>query len=205
MDQPLGAAVGNSLEVREAIEVLRGEHKGSDLYNVCLALGACMLLMAKAADNETSAEKLLADLISSGRALQKFEQFVTAQGGDGNVVRELSLLPQARCTETVAACQSGYVQEICTADIGLCATLMGAGREYKGQQIDLAAGLIMKCRIGDKVEAGQPLAELFASSPNKFAEASLRLSKAIIIGSEPIPAKPLIYGIVDEAGFSAFL
>ncbi|MDF2502305.1 MAG: pdp [Anaerosporomusa subterranea] len=104
---------------------------------------------------------------------------------------------------TVQATKAGVIQAISTADIGLCATLLGAGREHKGQQIDLAAGLMMACRIGDKVEVGQPLAELFAANGDNFAEVSSRLLAAISIGPKPVQTGPLVYGLVDENGYQA--
>jgi thymidine phosphorylase len=203
MDQPLGMAVGNSLEVIEAIEVLGGGHTGSALYHVCLTLGAHLLTMANAAADEVTARQRLAELLADGRALRKFEEFVIAQGGDGEVVRDFSLLPQPRARATIRATKTGIVQAVSTADIGLCATLLGAGREHKGHQIDLAAGLMMACRIGDNVAAGQPLAELFAANSDKFAEVSSRLLAAISIGPKPVQAGPLVYGLVDETGYQA--
>ncbi|KYZ77498.1 thymidine phosphorylase [Anaerosporomusa subterranea] len=203
MDQPLGMAVGNSLEVIEAIEVLRGGHTGSALYHVCLTLGSHLLTMANVATDEVTARQRLAESLADGSALRKFEEFVIAQGGNGEVVRDFSLLPQPRARVTVQATKAGVIQAISTADIGLCATLLGAGREHKGQQIDLAAGLMMACRIGDKVEVGQPLAELFAANSDNFAEVSSRLLGAISIGPKPVQTGPLVYGLVDENGYQA--
>ena len=205
MDQPLGAAVGNSLEVMEAIEVLRGQYSNTPLREICLILGGHMLLMANAAPDEQAARARLVQLLESGQALRKFEEFVIAQGGNGDVVRDFSLLPQPGARTPVISQQSGYVQAISAAEIGLCSTLLGAGREYKGQQIDLAAGLVMACRLGDKVEKGQPLAELFAANGEKFDKTRARMLTAIRIGPEPMQADPLVYGMVDEKGFQRFV
>lgn len=201
MDQPLGMAVGNSLEIVEAIELLRGGHRDSDLYRVCLTLGAQLLLMASAAADETAARARLAALLADGGALRKFEEFVASQGGNGDVVRDFGLLPQPGARSVVYAARSGFVQAIATADIGLCATLLGAGREQKGQRIDLAAGLKMACRVGDQVAAGQPLAELFAADSTKFAPVASRLEAAVTIGRERLAPGPLLYGLVDETGY----
>ncbi|MDU4960454.1 MAG: thymidine phosphorylase, partial [Sporomusaceae bacterium] len=142
MHQPLGMAVGNALEVNEAIEVLRGGHRDSDLYRVCLALGAQLLLMAGAADREATARARLAQLLADGGALRKFAEFISAQGGNPAVVEYSDLLPQPAARLIVRAADSGFVQSIAAADIGRCATLLGAGREFKGQTIDLAAGVL---------------------------------------------------------------
>lgn len=204
MDQPLGMAVGNSLEVVEAIEVLRGQHTDSALYQVCLTLGAYLLTMANAVADETQARQRLAELLANGQALRKFTEFVAAQGGDCRIAHDFSLLPQAGERAMVNSAQTGYIQAISTADIGHCATLLGAGRQYKGQEIDLAAGLLMRCRIGDKIAAGQPLAELFAATSGAFAEVTSRLSAAIRIGPEPPPPGVLVYGFVDETGYHPY-
>lgn len=201
MNQPLGMAVGNSLEVIEAIEVLRGQHTGSPLYQVCLTLGAYLLTMANAASDEIQARNKLAELLANGQALRKFAEFVNAQGGDSRIIQDFSLLPQAGKRAIVQSTQTGYVQSFSTAEIGRCATLLGAGRQHKGQAIDLSAGLMMRCRIGDKVTAGQPLAELFAATSDSFVEVTSRLSAAIRIGSEPPLSGTLIYGFVDEIGY----
>jgi thymidine phosphorylase len=163
-----------------------------------------MLPLARVAPDEQAARILLTQLLENGQALRKFEEFVLAQGGNSEVVRDFGLLPQPGARTTVISQQSGYVQTISTAEVGLCSTLLGAGREHKGQQIDLAAGLVMACRLGDKVEKGQSLAELFAANGDKFDETKSRLLTAIQIGPEPMPASPLVYGVVDEKGFHQF-
>ena len=156
MDQPLGNAVGNALEVREAIETLKRQGP-SDFLNLCLAVGAQMLLLAgKAADASEGKSILLTKLIS-GEALAKFRQWVTAQGGDARVVDNPDLLPKATIVDVLASSESGYISDINAEVMGLTSVLLGGGRSKKGDAVDPAVGIVLKAKVGDRVQVGTPL------------------------------------------------
>ena len=153
MDQPLGRAVGNSLEVREAIDTLRGEGP-ADFKEVVFALGSQMLMLAGRAADEKEARALMEGVIEDGSALDKFAQFVRAQGGDAAPVYDTSLLPVAGKTLEVTAKESGYVHRILAEDIGIACMTLGGGRETKESAIDLSVGIILEKKNGDAVSDG---------------------------------------------------
>lgn len=157
MDQPLGRAVGNSLEVREAIDTLRGEGP-ADFKEVVFALGSQMLMLAGRAADEKEARALMEGVIEDGSALDKFAQFVRAQGGDAAPVYDTSLLPVAGKTLEVTAKESGYVHRILAEDIGIACMTLGGGRETKESAIDLSVGIILEKKNGDAVSDGEVLA-----------------------------------------------
>src|SRR5699024_10183603 len=163
MDQPLGRAIGNALEIKEAIETLKGEGP-EDLHELCLTLGSHMAVLGKAADTLEEARAMLEEQIKNGHALEKMKTFFTQQGGDGRVVDDLSILPQAKYTFEVEAKASGYVSEIIADQIGVAAMHLGAGRATKDSVIDLAVGLMLNKKIGDKVEKGESLVTIYANS-----------------------------------------
>ncbi|MEG6585658.1 thymidine phosphorylase [Dendrosporobacter sp. 1207_IL3150] len=200
MDEPLGFAIGNSIEITEAIDVLSGRGKDS-LRHLCLTLGAHMLHMANLASNESEGYAELEKLLGNGEALQKFGEFISAQGGDPNIIKNKSLLPQAKYEEDVKSNHLGFVQKIDVAKIGSIATILGAGREYKGQEIDLAAGMTMRCCIGDYISANDVLATIHSNNKEKMEVARNMIIQAITIGNTK-PVKPqLILGLVDKYGF----
>lgn len=201
MSEPLGRAVGNSLEVEEAIDILAGRGGAPELKSVCLTLGGYMLVAAGAAQDFRAGYDQLNRLLENRQALEKFAELIAAQGGNPAIINERQLLPQASLRHEVKSRQNGYVQAIDAAGIGYSAMLLGAGREYKGQEIDLGAGLIMQCRIGDFVEQGQPLATLFTNNPAKIEEAADNVRQAIINVAEPVKKPSLVFGIVDRTGF----
>ena len=191
MDQPLGSAVGNALEVREAISVLKGEEEG-DLLRLCLALGSCMLTEAGFAEDRESAESMLRDAISSGRALDKFCEMVTAQGGDEKVIRQPQLLPTAPYVLPLKADQGGWISRIRAEEAGLVSMRLGGGREKKDDRIDPAVGLIFKKKLGDRVEPGDVLAEVHASSPEKGEEAVRQLKACFSFSETPVERPPFV-------------
>lgn len=201
MDEPLGQAVGNSLEVQEAIDVLDGRGEPA-LRHVCLILGAHMLNMANLTPDVTAGYERLSKLIDNKAALHKFAEFITAQGGTGDIINNRELLPQALVQKTVISHVQGVVQKIDAGKIGYAAMRLGAGREYKTQTIDLSAGLVLQCRIGDFVEKNQPLATIYAKDQTHLSEVSTLISDAITIGAEHVPKTKLILGIVDKNGFA---
>ena len=160
MDQPLGRAVGNSLEVREAIDTLRGEGP-ADFKEVVFALGSQMLMLAGRAADEKEARALMEGVIEDGSALDKFAQFVRAQGGDAAPVYDTSLLPVAGKTLEVTAKESGYVHRILAEDIGIACMTLGGGRETKESAIDLSVGIILEKKNGDAVSDGEVLATIY--------------------------------------------
>lgn len=195
MDEPLGNAVGNALEVREAIEVLRGERKG-EVLELCLTLGACILTEAGIAENDTAARKLLEKGVEDGSAFKKLAQLVEAQGGDSSAVYDTSLLPQAPVQyEAVSDC-TGYVRHISADEVGLVSMHLGGGRATKESVIDLSVGLILKKKVGDRVEAGESLATIHAQSISAAQKAAEMLKGCYGIVPDPVEKPPFIKGIV---------
>lgn len=195
MSQPLGNAIGNSLEVKEAIETLKGEGP-EDLTELCLVLGSQMAYLGGAADSLEAARALLEENLENGKALEVFKLFVKSQGGDETVADNPDkVLPQAAHTVEVAAKESGVVSEITADQIGIAAMMLGAGRETKESDIDLSAGLYLHKKVGDRVEIGESIATLYSNTSisNDIVEkvrSNIHLSKS---ASEPT----LIYDIVQ--------
>jgi len=195
MDEPLGFAIGNALEVKEAIETLKGNGP-QDFTQLCMELGAQMLLAGKAAEDTKQAYDMLRGVIESGAALRKLAQFVEAQGGDASAVYDTSLLPSARITEEILSKQEGYVEKIVCDEIGICSLLLGGGRETKESTIDLSVGLILHKKVGDYVKAGESLATIHANDKEKLLLSKERFLCAYRF-SETRPEKAaLIKGIV---------
>ena len=169
MSQPLGSAVGNSLEVIEAIEILQGA-PGGDLLKVAMALSANMLLLAGIADTEALAHEMLQDALSSGRALDKLGEIIAAQGGNRNVIHDPSLMPRAKLIRNMTAQKSGLLCSVDCHGLGICAQTLGAGRITKDDAIDLSVGFIMKKRIGDTIKKSDVLFEVHANNQAKLDE-----------------------------------
>ncbi len=195
MDQPLGFAVGNALEVREAIETLEG-HGPADFLELCLTLGSQMLIAGGKAENTQEAEAALRTVIADGSALKKLAEFVEAQGGDNNVVYHPELLPRAAIVLPVPAPESGYLSRIVCDEVGICSLILGGGRETKESEIDLSVGLVLRNKVGDYVEAGEPLAMIHANDEEKAAQARERYLKACAIAGEAPERTAFIKGIV---------
>ncbi|MFS0784493.1 pyrimidine-nucleoside phosphorylase [Bacillus sp. 1P06AnD] len=165
MDQPLGFAIGNALEVKEAIDTLRGEGP-KDLEDLCLTLGSKMVVLAKHAETVEEARKMLEDVIANGKALEKFKEFVTAQGGDASVIDDPSKLAAAKYEIPVMAKEDGYVAEIEADSIGTAAMILGAGRATKESIVDLAVGLMLHKKIGDEVKKGDTIVTIHSNREN---------------------------------------
>lgn len=195
MDQPLGWAVGNALEVKEAISVLKGE-KGGDLLELCLTLGSCMLTEAGLAGSIEEARTKLEKTISDGTALEKLSQMVTAQQGDGRDVYDTSRLPLAPVQMEVTALEGGYVRRIEAEQVGLVSMHLGGGRATKDSEIDLSVGLVLHKKVGDSVEAGESLATIHASSQEKAAEAAELLRACYSFSPDPVQRSPFIKDII---------
>lgn len=191
MDQPLGRAVGNSLEVREAIDTLRGEGP-ADFKEVVFALGSQMLMLAGRAADEKEARALMEGVIQDGSALDKFAQFVRAQGGDAAPVYDTSLLPVAGKTLAVTAKESGYVHRILAEDIGIACMTLGGGRETKESAIDLSVGIILEKKNGNAVSAGEVLATIYGNDDAKMQAAYEKIAHAYEIAKEPAAFVPVV-------------
>lgn len=191
MSQPLGFAVGNALEVKEAIDTLRGEGP-EDLTELCLTLGSHMVYLAKKARSLKEARALLTRLIKNGSALEKFKVLLSSQGGDDSVVDHPEKLPQAQYIYEVVAKKAGFVSEITADEIGAAAMLLGAGRTTKEAAVDLAVGLLLRKKVGDKVEKGEPLVSIYSNSKD-ITEVIDLLEKNIKISSTKVSPPVLIY------------
>lgn len=193
MDRPLGRAVGNALEVKEAIAVLRGGGP-EDLRRLCLELGSRMLVLAGKSADLAAAWKLLEGLLASGQALEKLRQMVAAQGGDASLVDAPEKLPRARFRREVAAVAEGWVRRVDTAGIGNAALILGAGRAKKGDTIDLSVGLEVLAKPGDKVDRGQPLAIVHGNNEELVSQACAAVLQCYEIGAPGESPLPLVCG-----------
>ena len=196
MDQPLGFAVGNALEVKEAIETLQGRGP-ADFLELCLTLGTQMLLLGKKAETEEEARKKLLAVIEDGSALRKLAEFVEAQGGDSAAVYDTSLLPKASLTKEIKADRDGFVGHIECEEVGICSLLLGGGRETKESSIDLSVGIMLQKKVGDSVLSGDTLAILYANDGKKLEAAAERLLRAYRITDEEPERRSLIKGVVS--------
>lgn len=192
MDQPLGRAVGNALELAEAIYILQGKGP-ADVTTLCHHEAATLLQMAGLAAHAEAAEAAVLHAITSGAALARFAAVVQAQGGNPRQVEDPTLLPAASVRFPLIAPQSGYVAHINAEQIGLATMKLGAGRFKKGDPIDHATGLILNARVGDHVEAGQPLLEIHARSEEQAAAIQEELLEAYQWSEAPVLPGPLIY------------
>lgn len=205
MDQPLGFAIGNALEIQEAIATLRGEGP-KDLEEVCLILASHMLVLGGKAETEEAARAILQQKLSSGTALDKLKMLVEAQGGDTAQIEDPALLPQAELQVEVKAEKGGFVESIQAEEIGIAAMLLGAGRETKDSVIDLAAGLTLRKKIGDPVEVGEVLAVLHLNTPyeSRLEEAGSKVREAYGISEDKVPRRPLVFALVTPEGVRRF-
>lgn len=162
MSQPLGLAIGNSLEVKEAIDTLKGEGP-EDLNELVLTLGSQMVVLAKKAETLDEAREKLIEVMKNGKALEKFKEFLENQGGDGSIVDQPEKLPQAPYQIEVPAKESGVIAEIVADEIGVAAMILGAGRATKEDDIDLSVGIMLNKKVGDRVEKGESLVTLHAN------------------------------------------
>ena len=197
MDEPLGRAVGNALEVKEAIDTLQG-HGPSDFTELCMTLGTYMLLAGGAAITEAQARAKLVEAVESGNALAKCAQFIEAQGGDKSMVFHPERLPASSLVEPVQATEEGYVTHIKCDEVGICSLILGGGRETKESKIDLSVGVVLQKKVGDYVKKGEVLAMMHANDSSRLKEAKERFLRAYTFHDRPEPQKQLIKGIVAE-------
>lgn len=195
MDQPLGYAIGNSLEVIEAIELLKGNGP-KDLLELTLTIGSNMLLCAKMAESEEEARKMLMENIENGKGLEKLKEFVKAQGGDISPIDDYSKFPKAKYVEKVTSLVDGYITKIHAEAFGLIAMELGAGRATKESEIDLAVGIVLNKKRGEKVKKGDVLAYIYSNSEEKIEKARKSILENIVIEDSYDLNIPLIYDIV---------
>ena len=195
MDQPLGNAVGNALELREAVEMLHGVGPEDYRYH-CLHLAAYMLILGqKAPDIETGlamAERAMQD----GSGFRKFRKLVIAQHGDVSTIDNLDKLPKAKFIEPILAEKSGWVNSVNAREVGETSVQLGAGREKKGDPIDPAVGIMVCAKIGDAIEAGQTLFEIHANNAEKLLQAKERLKNAVEITEDRVERPPYFHGVI---------
>ncbi|MGF9711979.1 pyrimidine-nucleoside phosphorylase [Paenibacillus sp. JMULE4] len=201
MDEPLGPSIGNALEVREAIETLKGQGP-AELTELCRELAKHMVLLGGKAQDETEAKQLVDQLLKSGEALEKLKQLIKAQGGDARVADEPDRLPEAAYRVPVPSPADGSIAAIDAEALGVTAMLLGAGRATKEDPIDLAVGIKLFKRVGDTVKAGEPLAELYMNrnEPADTARMCERTAAAFTITEAPAPRSKLIYAVVTRNG-----
>jgi pyrimidine-nucleoside phosphorylase len=191
MDQPLGCAVGNALEVAEAIATLHDDGP-EDLFQECLALGSRMLLLAGVARDLDDGRARLAHAVESGAALAKAREWIAAQGGDARVVDDLSLLPHAACTREVPAPGPGWLAAFDAEGVGRAAMALGAGRAHIEDAVDPSAGLVLHAKVGDRVEAGRSLATLHSSSEALLDAGEERFRNAVCMSAVAVGARDLV-------------
>jgi len=199
MNEPLGSHVGNMLEVKEAVEILRGECTGP-LLTVSLKLGAYMLIASRLAATPEEAESKLRHALESGAGLEKLREMIRAQGGDASVCDNPQLLSQAPIVRPVHLMQSGYIQRMDTTLLGYASQELGAGRKQKTDEIDPRVGFIMHARIGDMLSADQPLCTVYAKDEETFARARDMILRAVQLSDAPCPKEKLLYCAVTADG-----
>ncbi|WNS74103.1 pyrimidine-nucleoside phosphorylase [Bacillus sp. DTU_2020_1000418_1_SI_GHA_SEK_038] len=196
MSQPLGFAIGNALEVKEAIDTLKGEGP-EDLTELCLTLGSHMVYLAQKANTLKEARTMLEGVMKDGTALNVFKTFLTSQGGDAAIVDNPAMLPQAKYTFELEAKEDGYVSEIVADEIGTAAMLLGAGRATKESAIDLAVGLTLRKKIGDQVKKGDSLVTIYSNFEN-ISEVEKKLYENIRISKNKVNPPILIHEEITE-------
>jgi len=194
MDQPLGMAVGNALEVREAIETLAGEGP-SALTELCMVFASRMLVLGGVASDTEAGQEQARSALADGSAIRKFEEWVEAQGGDPRIVEDPSLLPSSPASRVISAASSGWVGSIDAREIGLAAVDLGAGRHAKDSVIDPGAGLVLRVRVGDPLEVGAPIATLYAAEESMLDAAEARvLSSVLCVDERPSEVSLFVEG-----------
>jgi pyrimidine-nucleoside phosphorylase len=192
MNQPLGEAVGNSLEVIEAISTLHG-HGPADFSEHCLHVSAHMLVLGHRTRDLESGRRMAEAVIASGAAMEKFRMLVKAQGGDVSFVDNPGKFPKVKFSEVVRAERGGYLSRVHARLIGEASVALGAGRARKGDAVDHAVGFILHHKVGERVEKDQPLITIHASEAKKLMEAREQVREAFIYSDEPVPPLPLFY------------
>ncbi len=194
MDIPLGHNIGNALEVKEAIDVLTGNGP-QDLKEVCLALATQIVAITKGISS-AEARALTEDALASGKAFSKFKEWIAAQGGNIEWIENTTLFPQAGITYEITAEADGHISAMDTEKIGICAVILGAGRETKDSAIDMSAGIVLKKKTGDKISKGEALAVLHTNDAAAISYAKACFMRAITVTNDAPSLSPLIYNII---------
>ncbi len=192
MSQPLGRAVGNALEVREAIDVLKGGGP-EDIRELSITLAGAMI----AAGGIVRGAELAEEILSSGKALEKFREFLEGQGGDSQIIKDYRLLPQAAHSRSVKSERSGYVSGVDALRIGLASQHTGAGRETKEDSIDMSAGIVLNKKISDKVEKGDVLFTVYANNPDKLVKGAEEAMTAFAFSKTKAARPNLIKKVIE--------
>lgn len=198
MSQPLGYAIGNALEVKEAIDTLEGRGP-EDLTKLCLVLGTYMVALGTEKE-EKLARKELEDKWRAGKGLELFKTLVKAQGGNESWIENPIRLPQARHQVEIPALSGGYVSSMRSDEIGICAMMLGAGRAKKEDAIDMSAGIVLKKKLGNWVEKGETLAVFHTNKEGALEEIQNRFYKSILLSENPVTPPPMIQAIVTKQG-----
>ncbi len=197
MNQPLGLAVGNALEVKEAVETLKGGGP-ADFREHCLVIAAYMLVMGEKTGDIQEARRMAESALMDGRAVDRFRALVAAQGGDTRCVDDPGRLPRAEIIETLTSTRAGFLKEIHAQKVGETAVLLGAGREKKGDAIDHAVGIELQHKVGDFVSKGDSLFRIHINNENLLSSASQKLIEALQWSDQPVEPLPQFYGVVQE-------
>jgi pyrimidine-nucleoside phosphorylase len=203
MDQPLGMAIGNALEIIEAAEVLKGKGH-EDLLNLSLEFGAEMMALSEIENDRERAKEKLNESIKSGKAIEKFKEIIKSQGGNPKVVEDYSLLPQARFREEVTAPHDGWIESIDALRLGLAAMKLGAGRQKKEDKIDHSVGIWLGGKVGDWVEKGKPLAVVYANDEGKLGWALEEVREAFRLSPEKVEKRKLIWARITAENVEEF-
>lgn len=203
MNQPLGYAVGNALEIIEAINTLKGKGP-NDLLEICLQLGSYMLLAAEKVTSPEEGRKLLLETIDNGAAYNKLKTFVEAQGGDSSYVDNIELLPKATIIEEITVSSSGYIESVETEEVGLATMMLGGGRETKDSIIDLSVGFVIHKKVGDAIKEGESIATIYGNDRDKIEASKKRFLDAYKISASKVDKHKFIKGIVTKDGIRRF-
>ncbi|OJD72242.1 pyrimidine-nucleoside phosphorylase [Bacillus sp. NH11B] len=195
MSQPLGFAIGNALEVKEAIDTLKGEGP-EDLTELVLVLGSQMVVLAKKANTLEEAREMLIEVMKNGKATEKFKEFLSNQGGDSSIVDHPEKMPQAKYVIDVPAKTSGVISNIVADEIGIAAMLLGAGRATKEDEIDLAVGLMLRKKVGDAVKEGEPFITIYANREN-VEDVKAKIYENISIAETAVAPK-LVHTVITD-------
>ncbi|SCV19588.1 Pyrimidine-nucleoside phosphorylase [Bacillus cereus] len=195
MSQPLGFAIGNALEVKEAIDTLKGEGP-EDLTELVLVLGSQMVVLAKKANTLEEAREMLIEVMKNGKATEKFKEFLSNQGGDSSIVDNPEKMPQAKYVIDVPAKALGVISNIVADEIGIAAMLLGAGRATKEDEIDLAVGLMLRKKVGDAVKEGEPFVTIYANREN-VEDVKAKIYENISIAETAVAPK-LVHTVITD-------
>jgi pyrimidine-nucleoside phosphorylase len=196
MNQPLGVAVGNSLELKEAIETLNGRGP-DDFKDHCIMVASHLLILGRIVSTLDDARVLIEDVIESGKAWNRFRDLVIAQGGDVSFIDNVDKLPSAQFEQVISATRAGYLKMINARVVGETVILLGGGRAKKGDPIDRAVGILVHKKVGDQVKIGDPIFTIFANQEGKLLEARTQLLKSLEVSDETVDPLPQFYGVVQ--------